>query len=166
MGEKMDDESDPTLVNDFPETDFVGTLFEDIRFTVKTILPAIQQCMGVSLVEFLFFSQLFNAKELSQAELQKRLGVDGAVVTRLVKQLEREGLITRRADPTDNRFTLVTLTERAYRLAEDRLGRRQKLQTSLMDGINREDVECMKGVLAHMRQNAKSILAAEDMVKK
>jgi DNA-binding MarR family transcriptional regulator len=162
----MDEKTDPALTGEVAGSEFVGTLFEDIRLTVKTILPAIQQCMGVSLVEFLFFSQLLPAKELSQAELQKRLGVDGAVVTRLVKQLEKRGLITRRPDPADNRFTLVTLTEHAYRLAEEKFDRRNKLQTALMYGINNTDVDCMQGVLAQMRQNAKSLLADEEFLKK
>ena len=161
----MDDDSDPTLPGTIPDTDYVSTLFEDIRLTIKTIFPAIRQCMGVSMVEFLFFSQLLAAKELSQAELQKRLGVDGAVVTRLVKQLEAEQLITRRPDPVDNRYTLVALTERAYRLAEGKRPLRHKMQTALMDGIKSEDVECMKGVLAQMRQNVKN-LTDEEMAKK
>lgn len=162
MDEKID--TDPTRT--LADSDFVGTLFEDIRLTVKTILPAIQQCMGVSLVEFLFFSQLFTSKELSQAELQKRLGVDGAVVTRLVKQLEAKGLITRRPDPADNRFTLVTLTEHAYHLTEEKFDRRAKLQKAVMHGINSEDVVCMQNVLAQMRQNAKNLLADEEFLKK
>ncbi len=162
----MDENIDPTFAGTLADADFVGTLFEDIRLTVKTILPAIQQCMGVSLMEFLFFSQLLPAKELSQAELQKRLGVDGAVITRLVKQLEAEGLVTRRADPADNRFTLVTLTEQAYKLAGEKLKKRQKLQTAVMNGINSQDVLCMQGVLAQMRQNAKSFLADEEIWKK
>jgi len=162
----MDEKIDPAPISAIADSDFVGTLFEDIRFTVKSILPVIQQCMGGSLVEFLFFSQLFTAKELSQAELQKRLGVDGAVITRLVKQLEAEGLITRRPDPADNRFTLVTLTEHAYQLAGEKLDRRAKLQTALISGINSADVECMQGVLAQMRQNARNLLADEDFLKK
>jgi DNA-binding MarR family transcriptional regulator len=162
----MDEKIDPVPSSQIAESDFVGTLFEDIRLTVKTILPAIQQCMGVSLVEFLFFSQLLPAKELSQAELQKRLGVDGAVITRLVKQLEAEGLITRRADPEDNRFTLVTLTEHASQLAEEKFDRRNKLQKAVMHGINNADVECMQGVLAQMRRNAKNLLADEEFLKK
>jgi hypothetical protein len=65
-----------------------------------------------------------------------------------------------------NRFTLVTLTEHAHRFAEEKLDRRRKLQTALMDGINSEDVECMQGVLAQMRQNAKNLLADEEFLKK
>ncbi len=162
----MDEKSDSTFTGAVADSDFVGTLFEDIRLTVKTILPAIQQWMGVSLVEFLFFSQLLPAKELSQAELQKRLGVDGAVITRLVKQLEAEGLVTRRPDPADNRFTLVTLTEHACQLAEEKFDRRNKLQTAVMHGIDSQDIECLQGVLAHMRQNAKNLLADEEILKK
>jgi DNA-binding MarR family transcriptional regulator len=42
---------------------------------------------------------LFLFGESSQAELQRRLDVDGAAVTRQVKQLEAEELLSRRADP-------------------------------------------------------------------
>jgi DNA-binding MarR family transcriptional regulator len=87
------------------------------------------------------------------------------VVTRLVKQLEARGLITRRPDPADNRFTLVRLTEHAYRLAEEKFDRRNKLQTALMHGINSQDVDCMQGVLVQMRQNAMSVLADEELLK-
>ncbi len=162
----MDDESNQPVINTAPNTDYAGTLFEDIRLTFKAILPAVQQGMGVSLVELLFFSQLFVAKELSQAELQKRLGVDGATITRLVKQLEAEKVITRRPDPSDNRFTLVSLTKQSYKLAEEKVTRRHKMQTALMQGIDSTDVACMKRVLAQMRHNVKSILADGEVSKK
>jgi len=46
------------------------------------------------------------------------------------------------------------------------LDRRAKLQTALISGINSADVECMQGVLAQMRQNARNLLADEDFLKK
>jgi hypothetical protein len=35
-----------------------------------------------------------------------------------------------------------------------------------MNGINSQDVLCMRGVLAQMRQNAKNLLADEELLKK
>ncbi len=69
-----------------------------------------QRRVGISEARLHVLGTLFLFGELSQAELQRRLDVDGAAVTRQVKQLEAEGLLSRRANPADNRFTLVTLT--------------------------------------------------------
>jgi DNA-binding MarR family transcriptional regulator len=161
----MDDKIHPIFFNDIQDPEFDDTLFGEIRLTVKTVLSAVQQCMGVPIVEHLLFTQLVAEKELSQAEIQKRLGVDGAVVTRLVKQLESKGLVVRRPDPTDNRFTLVALTEKAYKFAEEKIERRRKLMTILMNGISTEDVECLKHVLAQVRQNAQDLPSSGEFLK-
>jgi len=162
----MDDKKHPIFFNAIQDPEFEDTLFGEIRLTVKTVMSAVQQSMGVSMVEHLFFMQLVAVKELSQAELQKRLGVDGAVVTRLVKQLEAKGLVVRRPDPSDNRFTLVSLTEKANRLVEEKLDRRQKLAMVLMRGISSEDVECIKRFLAQLRQNAQDLSVEGEILKK
>ncbi|MDR3573546.1 MAG: MarR family transcriptional regulator [Anaerolineaceae bacterium] len=153
----MDEKLHPLFFNDISDPEFDETLFGEIRLTVKTVLSSVQQCMGVPMVQLLFFNQLFSAKELSQAELQKKLGVDGAVVTRMVKQLEAEGLVVRRPDPADNRFTLVALTEKSYQLAEEKLAKRRKLAKVLMNGISNGDIECLQHFLAQVRQNAQDL---------
>ena len=53
--------------------------------------------------------------EVSHATLQQQLAVDGATVTRLVKQFESAGVLSRRLDPQDNRYTLVSLTTSGQR---------------------------------------------------
>ena len=161
----MDDKVHPLFFNDITDPEFDETLFGEIRLTVKTVLSTVQQCLGVSMVEHLLYMQLVAAKELSQAELQKRLGVDGAVITRLVKQLEAKGLVVRRADPADNRFTLVGLTEKAHKLVGEKRDRRRKLATVLMRGISTEDIECLQHVLAQVRQNAQDLAADGEMVE-
>jgi DNA-binding MarR family transcriptional regulator len=88
------------------------------------------------------------------------------VVTRLVKQLEAKGLVVRRPDPNDNRFTLVSLTEKAYLLADEKLERRRKLAAVLMNGISSEDVECITRILAQIRQNAQDLSLDGEVVKK
>jgi DNA-binding MarR family transcriptional regulator len=162
----MDEKLNPIFFNAIPDPDFDDTLFGEVRLTVKTVMSAVHQSMGVSMVEHLLFMQLVAVKELSQAELQKRLGVDGAVVTRLVKQLEAEGLVVRRPDPADNRFTLVELTQKASLLVEEKLEKRQKLAAVLMNGISSEDIECIRHVLAQIRQNAQDLAVEGEVVKK
>ena len=161
----MDGTTNPILLNNIPDYEFEDALIGEIRITVKTVLTSVHQCMGIPIMEYFLFMQLLTEKELSQAELQRRLGVDGAVVTRLVKQLESDGLVIRRPDPADNRFTLVALTEKAARLAEEKLDRRRKLVSVLTRDINDEDINCLKRVLSQVRQNALELAANGEAMK-
>jgi DNA-binding MarR family transcriptional regulator len=100
--------------------------------------------------------------ELSHATLQQRLDADGATVTRLVKQLESEEAVNRRLDPTDNRFTLVSLTETGKQLAADVHEARRQFQRRLLAGVNREEQKTVIRVLEQVRTNLESIAHRDD----
>ncbi len=77
------------------------------------ILPGFEQTVrqpGMSQPRLMLLRELLQTGEISQADLVRRLGMEGTLVTRFVKQMEGSGLLTRRNDPRDNRFTLVALT--------------------------------------------------------
>src|SRR5260221_14245332 len=54
------------------------------------------QHVGMSFSRILVLHELMHAGEISQTELQQRLGMEGALLTRFAKQMEAAGLITRR----------------------------------------------------------------------
>lgn len=56
---------------------------------------------------------------LNQQELVEDLGIDKAAVTRLLASLEKEGYITRCADPEDRRAKLIHATEKTMRVQAD-----------------------------------------------
>ncbi len=114
---------------------------------------AMQRRVGVSPTRLFVLAHLYVLGELSQAELQRRLAVDGAAVTRQVKLLEAEGLISRRDDPADNRYTLVVLTpEGAKRLHE--VGRRMReFASKSLEGVSPDELACVRHVMARMREN-------------
>lgn len=82
----------------------------ELTHIYRDAMKVIEQKTGMSQSRLEIMHELSHAPELSQASLQQHLGVEGAVITRIVKQLEQQGLVTRRADPNDNRFTLVSLS--------------------------------------------------------
>lgn len=53
---------------------------------------------------------------LAQSDLARMLGIEAPTVTRLVKQLENEGWVTRIAPPEDARVKMVRLTPKARRV--------------------------------------------------
>lgn len=99
--------------------------------------------------------------ELSHAALQGELDVDGATVTRLVKQIESEGSITRRLDPDDNRYTLVSLTESGTTVAAELYESRRKFQRQMLAGVGRDEQQTVIRVLEQVRANLTAITPPE-----
>jgi DNA-binding MarR family transcriptional regulator len=109
--------------------------------------------VGMSLSRVEVLHQLMHAGELSQSELQQRLGMEGSLLTRFVKQMEADGLLTRRVDPKDNRFTLVNLAPAGQEALEkmERLG--DDFQSTLLVGISQEELASFVGVIKRIQQN-------------
>ncbi|WDH76060.1 MarR family transcriptional regulator [Exiguobacterium marinum] len=66
---------------------------------------------GLSLSRYDILSNLYHVGPLRQRELQQRVDVDHAAITRHLKQLETQGLITRKRCEEDNRVIYVELTD-------------------------------------------------------
>jgi len=109
--------------------------------------------IGMSVSRLHVIHELMHAGELSQAELQQRLGMEGALLTRFVKQMESAGLITRRPDPKDNRYTLVTLAEsgKAELNEIDRKG--DEFQEQLLEGVSEEEHAALVQTLRRIQEN-------------
>ena len=129
------------------------TLLQQITRTFYELLPAFERHMGVTRARWHLLKQLFSEDQLSQTELQQRAGVDGAAVTRQMKQLEEAGVVARRVDPRDNRFTLVSLTPQGRQLAARLLERRATFEAQIMAGIDDDAMMVVQRSLSQIRAN-------------
>ena len=129
------------------------TLLQQITRTYYDILPAFERHMGMTRARWHLLKQLFSEEFLSQAALQQRAGVDGAAVTRQMKQLEEAGVVLRRVDPQDNRFTLVSLTPEGRRLVAGLMERRAIFEARAMAGIDADQIAVMQRGLRRIRAN-------------
>ncbi|MFL5804020.1 MAG: MarR family winged helix-turn-helix transcriptional regulator [Roseiflexaceae bacterium] len=129
------------------------TLVQQIARTYYDLLPAFERHVGMSKSRWGVLILLHRKGELSQAHLQQRLYVDGAAITRQVKQLEEEGLVLRRADPHDNRYTLVVLSEAGRQLTASMVGRRESFEARVTDGISAEEIAILQRSLQRIREN-------------
>ncbi|RSN11863.1 MarR family transcriptional regulator [Nonomuraea sp. WAC 01424] len=91
--------------------------------------------------------------ETSHSDLRQALGIDGASVTRLVKEFEAEGFVGRRLDPADNRYTLAALTPEGERVAADLERSHQAYQERLLAGATAQQREVVLDVLRRVRAN-------------
>jgi DNA-binding MarR family transcriptional regulator len=107
--------------------------------------------MGAQRVQILVF--LHRNGETSHSGLRQALGVDGASITRLVKELEHDALVRRRVDPTDNRYTLASLTPAGARLTAELRERHQTYQERLLKGVSKQDQDLVLQTLRRLRDN-------------
>jgi DNA-binding MarR family transcriptional regulator len=140
-----------------PPTPQGETLVQQIARIYYDMLPAFERHVGMTKARWQVLMLLWREGELSQAVLQQRLRVDGAAITRQVKQIEEEGLVLRRADPHDNRFTLVALTEAGQQLAAGRAGKRESFEALVTSGISAEDMSLMRRCLQRIRDNVRAL---------
>jgi DNA-binding MarR family transcriptional regulator len=140
------------------------TFFQVLALTCAETRRCFDRHVGMSQLQRQLLAILSDEHEVSHAALAKRLGSDGAAVTRLVKSLESQGAVSRRLDPDDNRFTLASLTEAGENLVADLQSAHQQYQARLLAGISQDEQEAVVHILEEIRRNIELVqqLAAEE----
>jgi DNA-binding MarR family transcriptional regulator len=133
------------------------TLFQHIAYACSETRQSFDQHMGMSQPRRQLLTLVSQAGEISHAALQQQLAVDGATITRLVKQFESEGVLSRRLDPQDNRYTLVALTASGQQVVAELRTAHSAFQTRLLAGITSAEQESMIRVLERLRANIRAI---------
>lgn len=65
------------------------------------------------------FYEIYDEHEISATDIVNVLHVDKGYLSRILKKFETESIIVKKASETDNRWALITLTEKGKALAEN-----------------------------------------------
>lgn len=129
------------------------TFFQHLASVCSETRQAFDHHVGMSQHRRQLLTLLSELGEISHAALQQHLVLDGATITRLVKQFESEGVLSRRLDPQDNRYTLVSLTASGQHLVAGLSAAHRLFQARLLAGIPPEEQEMALRVLERIRAN-------------
>jgi DNA-binding MarR family transcriptional regulator len=88
----------------------LGELYLQVHHRMRRAFDGGMSACGLSLARTKVLSQLKYAGPARPSVLATEFGFAPRTVTELVDTLERDGLATRQADPTDRRALLVALT--------------------------------------------------------
>jgi len=136
---------------------FEDRLFQQLAFACSEAKQTFAQQLGMSQARWQLLMLLERHGEISHATLQQQLSLDGATITRLVKQFEAEGTVRRRLDPQNNRYTLVSLTAAGQRIVAGLRETHRAFQTRLLDGISRQDQEILVRAIERLRTNIRNM---------
>ncbi len=128
------------------------SLIQALTCAYHEVGVAFERETGMSRSRLHMLASLRSADEMTQSTLQELLGVDGAAITRQVKQLEVMGLVVRRPDPEDHRFTLVMLTPPGRKLADGAVRKRDTFEARLSTLLNAKDVQQLTKTLDKLRE--------------
>ncbi|WP_223593738.1 MarR family winged helix-turn-helix transcriptional regulator [Neobacillus bataviensis] len=128
-----------------------------LHFLNKEISSKFEGCTGVSQSRLELLRHLYQVDEMSQKELQKEINIDNAAITRHLKQLEANGMILRRKKPSDNRITLVSLTDYGRQKISFYQEEKKRFVTSMLKDFCEEERELLLDMLNRIQNSIKEI---------
>ncbi|MEC1108615.1 MarR family winged helix-turn-helix transcriptional regulator [Bacillus velezensis] len=136
-----------------------GKILYQLQSLHKVIGTKFEACTGISQSRLELLAVLFYVDEISQSDLQKKVNIDGAAVTRHLKQLEAKEMVTRRRKPEDNRIILVRLTEQGRERIEASKKEKERFIKEMLAGVSEEERSMLKNVLSQMQNNIENMKA-------
>jgi DNA-binding MarR family transcriptional regulator len=95
----------------------------------------------------LLLAQLWREQPLAQGELAGRLNVKPPSVTKVLRRLERQGLVRRERDSDDARVSLVHLTARGAALERDVARAWREAERQTLSGLSRKEAASLRGLV-------------------
>jgi DNA-binding MarR family transcriptional regulator len=117
----------------------------------RDLLRFYERRLGMSQSRVMLLHELMHTGEISQTELAQRLGMEAALITRFAKQMEASGLLSRRVDPQDNRFTLVTLTPTGQEVFQQMMLFSREFEARLVEGLSENEQRGIRQALKHIQ---------------
>jgi DNA-binding MarR family transcriptional regulator len=119
----------------------------------REMVYTLEQHIGMSQSRLELLHEVWHEDGIHQKAIGHRLGIEGAAITRFVKDMEATGLITRRVDPQDNRFTLVSIAPEGLRVLQEGRKHRYELEAQMLEGLSQEEQVQLMRMLLHVQQN-------------
>jgi DNA-binding MarR family transcriptional regulator len=117
---------------------------------------------GVVPGQFAQLLALYESDGLTQAELCARVQIEQPTMANTLARMERDGLITRTPDPTDQRRALVRLTEHARRLEPDLVAAARSVNAVATQGLTDEEISTFQTALGAAIANLEAARARRD----
>lgn len=124
-----------------------------VKGLTNQISPKFERCTGISASRYELLYQLYHTDEINQSTLQKAVNIDGAAITRHLKQLEADGMVTRKRSPADNRVIFVSLTAEGRKQIIGYRKENTAFVNQLLHDFTDEEMEQLSGMLNRMQNN-------------
>ena len=144
-----------------PLADSIGFQISNTGRKINQLLSLQFQSHGLTSEQWSVLYSLCEEEGISQRTLSARTEKDPTNVTRILDQLERKGFVRREPNREDRRSFLLTATEQGRKLAAELAPIERQIVGSLIEGIEPEQLEAFRTVMAQVNRNADRIRLSE-----
>ena len=140
----------------FPAADRTfGFLIQDVSRLLKRRFERAARHTGLPITRRQAAVLLYTARHqgVSQAEVANRLDIEPIALVRMLDKLHEEGLVDRRAHPTDRRVRTLWLTPGAERVVESILDINQTIREEAFAGLAAGTRDAMIAALGSVKDN-------------
>jgi DNA-binding MarR family transcriptional regulator len=108
---------------------------------------------GVHHVRWLILQKLEEAQSSSQHALARKCRMGPASVSRILRELEAMGYVTREIDPQDSRQSVVALSAKGREFVRETAAKREQYLRKALKGLASEDVIRLETALKAIEKN-------------
>ena len=113
---------------------------------ITSLYTPVLKPLGLTYTQYIVFMVLWEKERISVGELGKILHLDAGTLTPLLKNLEKEGYVTRERMKEDERVTLICITKKGDELKEACKDVPAKVGTAC-SGLNGKDAKKLYEIL-------------------
>ena len=131
----------------------LGHLLRCVCRTYRHEMDARLRPEGLHCGQDAFLMRLSEEEDLTQTELGERLGVEPPTVSKMIRRVEKQGLVERTEDPDDARVMRTRLTEEG-RAKQARIQQCwQDLEEEAFAPLTAEERALLRGLLLQIRSH-------------
>jgi DNA-binding MarR family transcriptional regulator len=109
--------------------------------------------LGLYTGQELLLLRLWGKEGIPQSQLAASMGVEPPTATKMLRRMERAGLIERQTDPEDARISRVYLTERGRALEQPVLEVWKQLEAQTVAGLSDTEQALLRRLLMQVSAN-------------
>jgi DNA-binding MarR family transcriptional regulator len=148
----------PAAANDelVPLARSVGYHIRQLAETWQSAMDLEAEAHGVTISQWRYLRELWEADGLSSGELTRRVGRQGPTTVVAVQLLEREGLVTVAKSAGDRRKSFIRLTPRGRRLAATMSPLIRDVNDRAMSDLSDAEIRTFKRLIVRIQRRLDS----------
>lgn len=108
---------------------------------------------GITADQFVLLATLARSQAMTQRELAARMPSDPSTVRAMLVLLEKQGLVTREAHPTDARARTVRLTKVGVRTYQQAFDAGQEIRDQMAESLSASESRMLLSLLQRMTES-------------
>jgi len=140
-------------------------VLNDVARLLRTYADQRARRLGMTRAQWAVLARLEHHEGLKQSELAEMLDIQPITLTRLVDRLCANGMIERRADPSDRRAKRLHLTPLARPLMDRLADLGQDMMGTVLEGFDNETIEQMTVDLGRAKENLREAISRRAAAK-